>query len=118
MNPCPPRALNARKGEFYRCLYEYKNGNWVSLAALDVVDIGHIEEGLSDEIIYFCGEGAVQYGEEISMKIRQSKILEASLALPSGYGVAKRGMELYRKGDLAEMEQLVPTYIKRFQGVS
>jgi tRNA threonylcarbamoyl adenosine modification protein YeaZ len=108
--------LTARKGEVYRGLYRRKNDSWMQVGKVDVLPQERILEGLPDEDTFFLGDGVWNDRERIQTR-KNAVFLPWILSLPSGYGVAEKGVELLNKGIASDLDQLVPSYIKRFQGV-
>ena len=110
--------LIARKGEVYQGLYRWEKGSWGMVGRYKVVQEEKIGEGFPEGEVLFLGEGTTCHRETIQERTGGARFLPPVYSLPSGYGVAEKGMELLQKGEVAEIDKLVPLYLKRFQGVA
>ena len=110
--------LIARKGEVYRGYYRWMENSWKLVGEYETLSETQICDGLPDQKILFLGEGAACYREIIRKRIKRACFPPQSLSLASGYGVASKGRELLKAGKTADIDSLVPMYLKRFQGVA
>ncbi len=121
--PIPPLAptvcalLVARKGEVYRGVYIWQDAAWHLLKDVDVVSAEAICDGLPDGDVLFIGPGALIHREVITACGR-AIFLDDIYSHPTGYGVASVGRKMLAAGEMADIDSLVPTYLKRFQGVA
>jgi tRNA threonylcarbamoyladenosine biosynthesis protein TsaB len=109
--------LIARRDEIYQGLYRWNSCSWKQTEPFRVIRVEEIAKELPDSEILFIGEGVSCYREIIQEKIKKPRFLPLVYSLPSGYGVAEKGQELLQAGESAEIDTLVPLYLKRFQGV-
>ncbi len=110
--------LIARKGEVYQGLYKWEKDSWRLVGDYGIVQEGKIGEGFPESEILFLGEGTTCYRETIQKRVKGTRFLPPVYSIPSGYGVAERGRERLQKGEVADIDTLVPLYLKRFKGVA
>lgn len=108
--------LTARKGEFYRGFYQWLKEGWQPVGSVKTVLHKDVLKKLPNEPMTFLGEGALILQEEI-VNQKKGTILPEYFIYPSGYGIGLKGSDLLNKGEIADFDQLVPIYIKRFQNV-
>jgi tRNA threonylcarbamoyladenosine biosynthesis protein TsaB len=110
--------MHARKGEIFQGLFHRKANRWILHEDYRIVPEEKIGAGLPDEEVLFLGDSAVQYRKVIQERRDGTKFVNPFLSLPSGYGIARRGHELLVSGQTADVDSVVPVYMKRFQGVA
>jgi tRNA threonylcarbamoyladenosine biosynthesis protein TsaB len=109
--------MSARKAECYEECFRPTPGGWEPEGEIRLVDVAALEkENVTEETVY-TGEGALTYRETLERHIPNARFLSDLLTVPNGYIVARTGMERLRKGFSADLDNLVPMYVKRFQGV-
>ena len=109
--------LVARKGEAYRGVFHWENGQWVKDRDHKIVSEDAPAQALPDERILFVGNGSRQF-EAILKKDKRVVLLDQGYDYPSGYSVAALGRERLMAGESANLDEAVPQYLKRFQGVA
>ena len=108
----------ARKREFYQGLYRWNKDSWELEKPYRVVSDEKIGDELPEGEILFLGEGDAYWREKIQKRIRGAHFLSPTLSLPSGYAVAETGRRLLLEGQIADIDTLVPLYLKKFQGIA
>ena len=110
--------LIARKEEVYRGFYRWSKNSWELVGEYETLSETQICDGLPTQDILFLGEGATCYREIIRKRIKRACFPPQGQSLASGYAVASKGMVLLKAGKTANIDSLVPLYLKRFQGVA
>ncbi len=110
--------MHARKGEIFQGLFHRKSDRWALHEDYQIVSEEEIGKGLPEEEVVFLGDGAVQYRKVIEKRRNGTKFVNPFLALPGGYGIAKRGCEMLVSGQTTDIDSVVPIYMKRFQGIA
>ena len=110
--------LVARREEVYRGMYRWDGSSWELTDGYRVIAVKHIDQGIPDHDILFLGEGATCYRKIIQQQIERAHFSPVAHPLPSGYCIAAKGRELLKRGEIADIDTLVPLYLKRFQGVA
>ena len=110
--------LIARKCEVYQGLYRWTGSSWEKEGCYEVIQEDRLGEGLPDNQIIFLGEGAACCRGIIQERVKNARFLPPMHSLPSGFGIAERGLELLRKGMIGDIDTLTPLYLKRFQGIA
>ena len=110
--------LHARKGEIFQGLFSRKEDRWVLHEDYQIVPEEEIGTGLPDEEILFIGDSVAHYRKIIEEHRTGTKFVNPFLSLPGGYGIARRGHELLVSGQTADLDSVVPIYLKRFRGVA
>ena len=110
--------LVARREEVYRGIYRWEGNSWKLSNGYRVIAVKNIVQGIPDHEILFLGEGATCHQKIIQQQIERAHFPPAEQPLPSGYCVAAKGRELLKQGKVADIDTLVPMYLKRFQGVA
>jgi tRNA threonylcarbamoyladenosine biosynthesis protein TsaB len=110
--------LVARREEVYRGIYHWEGSSWKLIDEYQVIAVKNIDQGIPDHDILFIGEGATCHQKIIQQQIERAHFPPAEQPLPSGYAVAAKGRELLTRGKVADIDTLVPMYLKRFQGVA
>ena len=110
--------LIARKGEAYRGIYRWTESSWSLAEPFGIVPEENIKVGLPTEKIMFLGEGALLFRNSILKQIDGAWFPPTMLHYSSGTTIAEKGRELLARGETADIDSLVPLYLKRFQGVA
>jgi tRNA threonylcarbamoyladenosine biosynthesis protein TsaB len=110
--------LHARKGEIYQGLFYRNADQWILHGDYQIVSEEEIGTGLPNEEIVFIGDVAERYRGVIEKRRHGTIFVNPFLSLPSGYGVARRGHDLLISGQTADVDSVVPIYLKRFRGVA
>lgn len=113
--------IPARKGEFYQGIFRFHGGEWKHEGDIQTVLEKNFSDSLPSGDIILIGEPA-----GLDKKIRDKwqinesaiHVLPPFFAMPSGYAVARLGEDLLKSGYTANSDDLVPFYLKRFQGVA
>jgi tRNA threonylcarbamoyladenosine biosynthesis protein TsaB len=119
----PPMAqlacvlLVARKGEMYRSLYRWDAHSWKVQGNVSLVPEQKVADGLPDAPVLFVGEGSVLCRERILQLFPKSLFINETFGLPSAVRIAQKGEEKLKNNDAADIQSLIPMYLKRFQGV-
>ncbi len=108
----------ARRGEVYRTIYQSSSDGWQPAGACEAIEVPQMLDGLPNEDVLFLGEGAIRSSLEIIQAYGSHAIVSADQALPSGYWIAALGLHLLESGKKVDIDQLIPQYFKRFQGVA
>ncbi|MBN2103961.1 tRNA (adenosine(37)-N6)-threonylcarbamoyltransferase complex dimerization subunit type 1 TsaB [bacterium] len=108
--------LTARKGEAYRGLFHWRKNRWVAIQAADTVNEDCIFQGFGDDQILFVGSGTRQFQRKLECDHR-AVLLKTEFYASSGFSVAALGREKMNAGEHTSLDEVVPQYIKRFQGV-
>ena len=109
--------LVARKGEVYRGVYVWQGSAWCIQQDVEAVAAGAICDGLPEGDVLFIGPGVLAHRDEIASFAR-AVFLDDVYSHPTGYGVAAVGRTMLAAGQTSDLDSLVPTYLKRFQGVA
>lgn len=109
--------LVARKGEVYRAVYGWQDAAWHIRKDVDVVSADSICDGLPEGDVLFIGPGALVHRDQIQHSGR-AVFPDDIYSHPTGYGVAAVGRTMLAAGQTSDLDSLVPTYLKRFQGVA
>ncbi len=108
----------ARKGELYQGLYQWQDGSWERKDEYKVVPEKKMGCCPPKEDVLFLGEGSLRYQSAIKKRVKGARFLAPVHSLPSGYNIAEKGRQWLIKGKTADIDTLVPLYVKRFQGVA
>jgi tRNA threonylcarbamoyladenosine biosynthesis protein TsaB len=109
--------MTARKAECYEECFRPSSGGWESEGGIRLVDMTALDkENVNEETVY-AGDGALIYREALERLFPNARFLDDRLTVPNGYAVARMGMEKLKNGSSADLDSLVPMYVKRFQGV-
>jgi tRNA threonylcarbamoyladenosine biosynthesis protein TsaB len=112
--------IPARKGEFYQGIYQYKDDGWKRIGEIHTVMEGDFGEALpSGDIVFIGDDTRLNKKRRDLWKINDSiiHVFPPFHSLPSGYTVACAGEDLLKNGHTSNSDELVPFYLKRFQGV-
>ena len=110
--------LTSRKSEVYQGLYRWTHGSWELKENYEVVSEEKIGHNLPQNNILFLGEGSLHYQSDIKKRVKKAQFLTPIHSLPSGYNIAEKGRQCLINGEIANINTLVPLYVKRFQGVA
>jgi tRNA threonylcarbamoyladenosine biosynthesis protein TsaB len=108
---CP--ILDARKGEVYTSFYRYGEGNelqresdYLAIKPQDLI------KKIRERVI-FIGDGIRTHGDTLRKFLVSHAIFAPhSLNFPHGSGVAKLGLELFRKGETLDLATFTPLYVR------
>jgi tRNA threonylcarbamoyladenosine biosynthesis protein TsaB len=108
---CP--MLDARKHEVYAATYRFYGSALVNGMAETVISLSRLSERLSEKTI-FTGEASHLFHNDI-LEIFGERALFApvSAILPSAAAVAEIGLDMIKRGQQADPDNLTPTYIRR-----
>ncbi len=67
------------------------------------------------EPVYLMGEGAVRYQEELQTAQPSPQFLSARYATPTARTIAWQAFERLKRGEVADPDQLVPSYLAKTQ---
>ena len=113
--------IPARKGEFYQGIFRSHDGEWKCEGDIQTVMEENFGNSLPSGDIILIGESAgLNKKSRDTWQINKSVIhvLPPFFTMPSGYAVARLGENLLKNGCTANNDDLVPFYLKRFQGVA
>ncbi len=110
--------LIARKGEVYQGFYQWADRFWERKDEYKIILEKKIGFGLPKTDVLFLGEGSLKYQSKIKKRVKGARFLAPVHSLPSGYNIAEKGRQWLIKGETADIDTLVPLYIKRFQGIA
>ncbi len=123
MNRIPPVTengcvmLTARKCEVYQGKYRYLQGKWEREGEYQIVNEKDIGKDFTAEETVFIGDGVDKFSSAIFDRVKRPKFIQPEFSLPSGFSIAKQGREMIQQGKEANIETIVPFYLKRFKGV-
>lgn len=109
--------MHSRKDEVYQGLYGQESGRWGRIGEFSVVGEKHLGEGLPKDDILFIGEGATLHRSTIERRCRNPRFSPASQSVSSGASIAAEGRLRLLAGQSDSADDLVPLYLKAFQGV-
>lgn len=109
--------ITARKCEVYQGKYHFKGNSWEKCGEIELVEKDNIGRGFSDKRTIFIGNGTLKFSDIINKNVKRPLFIQQDFSLPSGYSIAKMGREMLLHGEIASVEDLVPFYLKRFQGI-
>lgn len=109
--------LIARKQEVYQGVYQYSEGMWKNEKEYGVVNEKDLGTGFGREDVVFIGNGVIKYSNKITERVLKPVFLAQDFSLPSGFSVAQLGREMLLQGKEADIESLVPLYVKSFKGI-
>lgn len=109
-------CLYARKGEVFLAFYETVQGCWQQQSSIQTVTIDQLDTVFREQV-YVVGDGVTRNDEAFS-KIRHCHSLAPGFHIPNPYCVAKLGSVILMKEGPSNVDQLVPLYFKRFQGIA
>jgi len=108
---CP--MLDARKNEVYASLYQFEKDALVQTMPEAVIALSVLAEKMSGKTV-FSGEAAYLYRADIERTFGDLALFAPlSAILPSAAAVAEIGMAMIRNNEQADMDDLVPLYIRR-----
>ncbi|MBN2031233.1 tRNA (adenosine(37)-N6)-threonylcarbamoyltransferase complex dimerization subunit type 1 TsaB [bacterium] len=110
--------LIARKGEVYQGIYQWTNGCWERKDEYKIILDKKIGDDLPKADVLFLGEGSLQHQHDIQKRVKGAMFLAPVHSLPSGYNIAEKGRQWLINGETADIDTLVPIYVKRFQGIA
>lgn len=110
-------TLYARKGEIYLASYRVEEGQWQQKGEIRTILVEKLDEALPSGACFYVGEGVLRNLESFS-KIDRVRMPESQYAMPNPYHVARLGEIELKAGNVSPVDDLVPLYIKRFQGVA
>ena len=105
--------MDARKGEVYTAFYRYEGqkspkrlSEYLAVRPLD------LEKMISEQTI-FIGDGVKTHGEDLRNSLKSLALFPSlPLHLPHGAAVARRGLELLKKGELLDLATFTPIYVR------
>lgn len=109
--------LVARKTEVFRQLFRWSGSGWKAESEIEGVLTSDLMNGLPEGDLLFAGPGTLAHREQLHAR-PASRFVETIHDYPTGYGVARLGLDMLRSGRIADPDTLVPDYQKRFQGVA
>ena len=109
-------AIPSRKAEVYLGLFRPAESGWTQEGEIEVRGEEGFTSGLPEGNIALLGEGAGVLRGKDGIDPRFF-LMPAEWSIPSGYLIAEMGLELLKRGVIAEKHGLAPMYIKRFKGI-
>jgi tRNA threonylcarbamoyladenosine biosynthesis protein TsaB len=109
--------MHSRKGEVYQGLYRRENDRWCRIGEFGVVEEKHLGDGLPKEDVLFIGEGARLYRSTIERWCRNPRFFSVLYPISSGVSIAAEGRRRLLEDQSDNPDNLVPLYLKAFQGV-
>lgn len=109
--------LIARKKEVYQGIYRYSEGKWNKVEEYRIVNERDVGTGFGQEETFFIGNGVERYSSLIKERTAKPVFLAQDFSLPNGFSVAQLGREMLLQGKEADIESLVPLYVKSFKGI-
>ena len=124
VNQVPPWAeracvmIAARRGEIYQGLFKNQNNEWIPEGEIRIVPDEALGEHLPNDDRIFVGTAATSRCDLIRACVPSARFLPEAQNLPCGYQIARSGRQMLMADEATDPEQLVPLYLKRFQGVA
>jgi tRNA threonylcarbamoyladenosine biosynthesis protein TsaB len=109
--------LVARKIEVYQGCYQFQSESWKMMDKPKVMLVDQLGIGFNKPTL-FIGEGAIRFRNEIEVKVKHCHFISSLYSQPSGFKIAMLGRSLLISGQTADIDTLVPQYIKRFKGIA
>jgi len=123
VNQVPPWAeracvmITARRGEVYQGLFRNQDNEWIPEGEICIVPDEALGEDLPKDDRIFVGTAATSRRDLIRACVPSARFLPEVQNLPCGYQIAREGRQMLLADEATDPEQLVPLYLKRFQGV-
>ncbi len=108
---CP--IIDARKEEVYTSFYRYGEGNELKRQS-DYLAIKpqNLIKKIRERVI-FVGDGVRTHGDYLRKFLESHAVFAPhSLNFPHGSGVARLGLELFRKGETLDLAAFTPLYVR------
>jgi tRNA threonylcarbamoyladenosine biosynthesis protein TsaB len=108
--------LKARKGQFYRGIYQWHQTEWKN-DDCDLMSEDEIVKNLPEKDLVFIGESIHDYEDVVNAGRPKGMLWRSQAPLPNGFSVAKVGMKMLELGHTINASDAVPMYFQRFQGI-
>lgn len=109
---CP--LLDARMGEVYSAVYDYKDGQRTQRTPPRVGPVDLLLDEL-DGPIHFLGDGADRYRERILERCPEAHFAEGLCSVPRAAAVAAEGLALLNAGASTDPALANPVYLRQSQ---
>jgi tRNA threonylcarbamoyladenosine biosynthesis protein TsaB len=113
--------IPARKDEFYQGIFQSKPEGWERVGEVTTVSGQNIMNTLPAGDTVLLGDRTI-FQKEGFIRLHKNDgeihVFPQPHYLPSGYAVAALGAEYLKAGHVADSDELIPFYLKRFQGVA
>ncbi|MBN1894932.1 tRNA (adenosine(37)-N6)-threonylcarbamoyltransferase complex dimerization subunit type 1 TsaB [bacterium] len=109
-------AIPSRKTEVYLGLFRPGESGWTIEGEIKVRENDRITSGLPPGDIAMLGEGMSVLRRKDGLHSR-FHLMPVESSIPSGVLIAEMGIELLKRGVIADAHGLAPMYIKRFKGI-
>ncbi len=108
---CP--ILDARKGEIYTAFYRYEGGTYPQLQSpIEAIDPRKLVLKIK-ELTLFFGNGVKTYGALLKENLQHLAMFPLPpFHIPHGSTVAKLGMERLERGEILDLSNFTPLYIR------
>ncbi len=113
---CP--ILDARRNQVYTALYEFKDGNLVTLKEQDAMDINELIEIINEmgRPVIFTGDGIPVFKDRITETIKVDTLFApAHLNRQRAGAVATLGMIYFKEGKGETSDDIKPIYLRKSQ---
>lgn len=116
---CP--IMDARRGEVYTGLYEFRDGVFViheAALACPVTEEAAKAQALSEKLgkgVTFLGDGLPVHEEAIRAAFPAARFAPAHLRFQKASSVATLGMKLYQEGQAVSAFEFLPVYLRESQ---
>jgi len=108
---CP--MLDARKNEVYAALYKYQGLELLQLMPEATIPLAEIANRIPGTVL-FTGEASRLYQQALEQAFGDRALFAPRTAcLPSAAAVAEIGLDMIRKGEQIDPDNLTPLYIRR-----
>lgn len=109
---CP--LLDARMGEVFGAVYEYRDGSRERLREERVCEVEELLEGLEGRV-WFLGEGAKVYRERIQGVLPGAEFVAGDCSFPRASAVAMEVLAAVEGGASTEGADVRPVYLRKSQ---
>ena len=113
---CP--ILDARRSQVYTALYEFENGEMITLKEQEAMDIGDLTDIINtmERDVIFVGDGIPVFKERIKENvIKNVSVAPAHLNRQRAGSVAALGLIYMKEGKAESADDVKPVYLRKSQ---
>ena len=109
-------VIDAYRNEIFYSIYEWNQRQFVRISDYSIVNIQDIAERITQPTL-ITGVITQAIESEIS-KVGSLTVFENGTSKPSMNALLELGYQKFQKGELSDLDNCEPFYMRRFKGVS
>ena len=106
----------ARKEEVFLGTFSQQDGTWKPEHKPCPVMVNKLPETINGDCPVLAGQGASRHRDFLKKSFPKGVFLDDCIGVPGGYHIAKKGVEMIRRGKKDSVDSLLPNYLRSYMG--